>query len=81
MNIESLTAFFMWSTIINGAIFLYWVFFILFIPDFIYRMQSRWFSIPRETYDVVIYSFLGLFKIFFVIFSLSPYLALLIIGK
>jgi hypothetical protein len=39
-----------------------------------------WFPIPRETFNVLIYGFLGLFKIFFLTFNLVPYLALLIIA-
>jgi hypothetical protein len=52
----------------------------VFAPDFVYRLQSRWFPLPRESFNVVIYSFLGLFKIFFIIFNVVPYLALLIVG-
>jgi hypothetical protein len=44
-------------------------------------MQNRWFPIPREIYNVVIYSFLGLFKIAFLVFNVVPYIALLIIGR
>ncbi len=36
--------------------------------------------IPREIFDVVIYAFLGLFKIVFLVFNAVPYLALLIVG-
>ena len=46
----------------------------------VYRLQSRFFPIPRETFNVVIYSFLGLYKIFVIVFCLVPYLALLILG-
>jgi hypothetical protein len=35
---------------------------------------------PRETFNVVIYSFLGLFKIVFLVFNVVPWVALLIIG-
>ena len=80
MNIETLTAFFKWCTIINGAILIYSSLFICFAPGFIYRMQNRWFSISRETFDIVAYSYLGLFKLLFFVFSLVPYLALLILA-
>lgn len=80
MTIQSLTDFFMWCTIINLGIMMYWILFCIFTPNLIYRMQSRFFPLPRETFDIIIYSFLGLFKIVFVVFSLTPYLALLIIG-
>jgi hypothetical protein len=80
MNMQTLTAFFMWCTIINGGILIFWTMFLVFARDFVYRIQHKWFPIPRETYDVVIYAFLGLFKLLFLVFSLTPYLALLIVG-
>lgn len=80
MDIQTLTAFFMWCTIINGAVFVFWASIGVLAPDWIFRMHSKWFSISRETFNTVIYSFLGFFKIVFVAFSLTPFLALLIIG-
>jgi len=80
MAMQTLTAFFLWCTIINGGILILWTLFLVFAPDFVYRIQNRWFPIPRETYDVVIYAFLGLFKLLFLVFSVTPYLALLIVG-
>tara|TARA_B110000908_G_scaffold82724_1_gene99048 strand:- start:18437 stop:18733 length:297 start_codon:yes stop_codon:yes gene_type:complete len=80
MNIDTLTTFFMWCTIVNGAMLIYTSVFVIFAPDFIYRMQSKWFSISRESFNIIIYSYLGLFKILFITFCLAPYLALLIMG-
>lgn len=80
MDIATLTAFFMWCTIINAAIMVYWVTLLLLAPNWMYRMQSKWFPISRQSYDVAIYAFLGLFKIIFIVFNIVPYIALLIIG-
>lgn len=80
MDIQLLTKFFMWCTIINGALFSLWTIMCIFAPDLVYRTQNKWFPIPRETYNVVIYSFLGLFKIIYLIFNVVPFVALLIIG-
>jgi len=80
MDIQTLESFFMWCTIVNGSIYLLWVLFFLFAPNFVYRVQSRWFPIPRETYNVIIYSFLGLFKVILIVFNIVPYVALRIIG-
>ncbi len=80
MDIQTLRAFFMWCTIINGGLLFFWTVMLILVPDLVYRMQSRWFPIPRNTFDIVIYSFLGLFKIFFIIFNAVPYIALLIVG-
>lgn len=80
MDFQFMTSFFMWCTIINGSILLFWTLFILFSPDWVYQIQSRWIPISRETFDVAMYAFIGLFKVFFLMFNLVPYLSLLIIG-
>ena len=80
MDIQTLTTFFMWCTIINGGIFFLWTVLSLFAPDLVYRIQCKWIPIPRETFNVAIYSFHGLFKIVYLVFNLVPYVALLIVG-
>ena len=80
MDIETLTRFFMWCTIMNGALLVLWTIMCILVPDLVYRTQSKWFPIPRETFNVVMYSFLGLFKIVFLVFNVVPYVALLIVG-
>ena len=80
MDIQTLTECFKWCTILNGGIFIIWSGLTLFAPNWLYRIQSRWFSISRETFTVAIYSFLGLFKIIFLFFNVVPFVALLIIG-
>ena len=80
MDIQKLTTFFMWCTIINGALFVLWIVMLISARDLIYRMQTRWFPISREKFDLVMYSFLGLFKIIYIVFNIVPFLTLLIIG-
>jgi len=80
MDIQTLTTFFMWCTIINGALLALWTIMCILVPDLVYRMQRKWFPIPRETFNVVIYAFLGLFKLVFLVFNVIPYVALLIVG-
>lgn len=79
MDIQTLTNFFMWCSIINGALLSFWTIICIFAPDLMYRTQNKWFPMPRETFNVVIYSFIGLFKIFFLIFNVVPFVALLIV--
>lgn len=80
MDLQTLTTFFMWCTIINGGILILWTTFSLLAPNLVYRTQSTFFPIPRETFTVIIYSFIGFFKIVFLVFNLAPYVALLIVG-
>ena len=80
MDIQTVTRFFMWCTIMNGALLVLWTTMCILGPGLVYRTQSKWFPIPRETFNVVIYSFLGAFKIVFLVFNVVPYVALLIVG-
>lgn len=80
MDLQAFTSFFMWCSIINGGLLLFWSVFCLFAMDWVYRTQSRVFPLPRETFDIIMYAFLGAFKLAFLIFNLVPYVALRIIG-
>ena len=80
MDIELLTSFFMWCTILNFGFLIFSFLFLVFAGDFVYKKHSKWFSLSREMFNVVIYSFLGMYKIVFLVFNLIPYVALLIVG-
>lgn len=80
MGIDTLTTFFMWCTIINGGLYILCAALVMFSPNFVYRIHKKFFSISRETFDMVIYATLGFLKIIFLAFNLVPYVALLIIG-
>ena len=80
MDVQTLTRFFMWCIIINGGLYVFWAITWILAPDLVYRTQSRWFPISRETFNLVYYAFLGLFKIVFLVFNVVPYAALLVIG-
>ena len=79
MDLETLTAFFQWMTILNVGLLALWAVFFLFLPDLTYRTQSLFVTIPRETWNVVMYSFLGLHKVLVIVFVIIPYVALLIL--
>ena len=81
MDIQKLTAFFKWCTIINIVLFIFSVLFLIAAPDFVHGVHGQLFNLSREAFDVIIYSFLGLYKIFILVFNLVPYIALLIIEK
>ena len=80
MDIQTLTTFFMWCTILNFALLLFSSLMCMCAGDWAYRIHSKLFSISRETFNVVIYSFLALYKLLVIVFILIPYMALLIVG-
>ena len=76
MDIGTLTTFFKYCTIINGALFTLWTLFVAFAPDLVYKSQSLFFPIPREKFDIIMYVFLGTFKIIFLFFNVTPFIVL-----
>ena len=80
MDIESIRAFFMWCTILNFALLVLSSLICVCAGDWADRIHNKWFSISRETFNVAIYSFLGLYKVLVFVFCLIPYIALLIVG-
>ncbi len=82
MDMQKLTSFFMWCTIINGTLLVFGIIGFILVPDLGFSIQSKLFDIPRETLNGVIYLFLGLFKLLWFVFNAVPYIALLIVrGK
>ena len=80
MDIQTLTSFFMWCTIINTGFLVFLALVYLLAPNLTYKLQSRFIPISRESFDLVFYSFIGLFKIVVLVFNVVPWIALLIIG-
>ena len=81
MDLQTLTEFLKWCTILNLGLLALWTVSFLLALDLIYRLQRPWFSGSRETWDLVMYGFLAVFKIGVLIFNVVPYVALLIIGS
>jgi len=81
MVMATLKTFFMWCTIINAGLLIISSLLCLCARDWVYQIHSKWFSISREAFNVAIYSFIGLYKIFIIVFNLVPWIALLIIGQ
>ena len=80
MDIIIIKTFFMWYSIINGALLVLSFLICAFAGDLVYKMHSKLFPISREAFNVAIYSFMGLFKIFVLVFNLVPYIACVIAG-
>jgi len=80
MDIATLRDFFMWCAIINGGLLVVSFLICGFAGDWVYKMHTRWFKIPRQSFNTVIYCFLGFMKICVIMFNLIPYIALVIIS-
>jgi len=80
MDIELLTSFFMWCTIVNMSLlilaFLLW----MVASDRIYALHGTWFPMPRQTLNVIFYCLLGLYKIIVFVFNIVPWVVMEIIA-
>jgi hypothetical protein len=79
MNIEQVRDLFMWCSIINVAILLFSSSLCIFARGWMYQIHSKIFNISRETFEVMIYSFVGAWKILVILFNVVPWIALLIL--
>ena len=80
MDILAVKDFFMWCSIINIGLMCLTGLVCTFLSDFSYKVNSMLFSISRETFNIAILSFIGLYKLFVIVFNIVPYIALVIIG-
>ena len=81
MDIQKLTTFFKWCSLINIGLFILSALMIMVASDFVYSTHGQLFNMPRDAFDVVLYELFGIYKILILIFNLVPYAALRIIGK
>jgi hypothetical protein len=80
MDIQTLISFFMWCSILNLGLLMLSFIMLACAGDFVYRMHSKWFPMPRDRFNAVIYSFIGFHKIIVIVFNVVPWVALAIIG-
>lgn len=78
MTLQQLTEFFKWMTIINIVLFALSAVLIMILRGFICKMHGKMFGINEDKISVILYSYLGVYKIFVITFNIVPYIALAI---
>lgn len=81
MNIDQTTEFFKWLTIINVVLFVLNVILILILRRIICKMHGKMFGLSEENISIVLYGWLGLYKVMIVVFNIVPFVALIIMGQ
>lgn len=77
---EVLFEFFLWNTVFNVIILAWWSVWIMAAGDFVYKIHTRWFEMPREDFNKLHYFGLAIYKILIILFSAIPLLTLWKIG-
>ncbi len=80
MNIDLLTELFKWMCIINIFILLISTISIILLRNILQTYHSKLFGISEQSVLLMAYGYLGIFKIFLIVFNIVPYVALLIIN-
>ncbi len=80
MNIQYLEEFFMWMTVINFGLLLFFGIMSMAAKELIQRVHGRLFGLAPETINAFLYGYLGVYKIMFIICVLVPWLALKIMN-
>ncbi|NOT85568.1 MAG: hypothetical protein HOP02_12510 [Methylococcaceae bacterium] len=70
-----------WCAAINLSVLYTWFFILLFAHDWVFQVHRKWFKqLREEQFDAIHYGGMALFKLGIILFNLTPYLALLIVG-
>lgn len=80
MIIDFMRDAFLWCFIINMGILIWWAGFIIFAKEWVYKMHSKFYQLSKESFSMIHYAGIVLFKVFIFAFNLVPYIALRIVG-
>jgi hypothetical protein len=80
MSVESAQGFLLWCLVVNYDILLLWFLVFWFGHDWILKLHSRWFQMSKERFDGIHYVCMAIYKVGILLFNLSPYVALRLIG-
>jgi hypothetical protein len=79
-DIETLTTFFGWCTVINIGIYLFTVFAVTVMRNFAYRTNAKLFAISEEHIAKVTFQYIGAYKLMITVLCFTPYIALKIMA-
>jgi len=76
MNMNSLTVFFGWCTVINFVILTVSTILVVVFSKSIEKLHSKIFKINPDDVALIYYKYLGGYKIGIILLNLTPYIAL-----
>jgi hypothetical protein len=78
MTLDQLTELFKWMTIINIVIFMSSALLGMVLRETVCKMHGKLFGVDESKVSIVLYGYLGVLRIFVIVFSIVPYVSLLI---
>jgi hypothetical protein len=79
MSIETARGFFLWCSVINYGILVFWAVLVTFWRESVYRLWSRWFTLPHAHFDALNFGGITLYKTGILLFNLVPCIALYLV--
>jgi hypothetical protein len=79
MNLEQLTEFFKWMTIINIGLLIISSVVVMVLKNVICKMHGKLFGLKEEQVAIAAYSFLGMYKLLVLVLNIVPYISLVLI--
>lgn len=80
LTLDTLTAFFGWTLVINVAFLLFSTVAVVAARGFISRIHGGMFGLESADLSRAYFQYLAQYKIAIIIFSLTPYIALKLLG-
>ena len=79
MNPEDIKCFLLASLLINYGILLVWFAAFALAHEWLYRLHTRWFRLPAESFDALHYMGMAIYKIGIILLNLVPLIAMAIV--
>ncbi|MCG6535439.1 MAG: hypothetical protein L7F78_12275 [Syntrophales bacterium LBB04] len=76
MTVNDLKEILLWCVGINYGILLIWFGVFFLAHDWLFRIHTRWFKLSVETFDVLNYAGMAMYKIGVLLLNLVPLIAL-----
>jgi Family of unknown function (DUF6868) len=80
MTLHTLTQFLGWVTLINIGLLSFTTVALLFMRGFAVKVHARMFAIEERDLNRAYFQYMAQFKMLVIVFNLTPYLALRIMG-
>ncbi len=75
-DIQTITAFLGWCTVINIGLLLFYTVWLVSFKDFTKRIHSQLLGVEPDKLDLVYFQYLANFKLAVIVLNIVPYIAL-----
>lgn len=70
----------LWCAAMNFGVLAVWSLLFVFSHEWLHRLWSKWFRLSVEQFDAINFAGIVFYKVAIILFCLTPYIALRIVG-